>query len=45
MPTTKLWDVLCYVAGAVAMIGPMFIVYFYFRAVRRRLREFHKQTG
>jgi len=38
----KTWDVLCYIAGAVAIAGPLFIVYYYFRAVRKRLREFNK---
>jgi hypothetical protein len=45
MPTTRIWDVLCYIAGAIAIVGPLFIVYYYFRAVRRRLREFNKQAG
>lgn len=44
MPTNRVWDVLCYLAGAVAIIGPLFIVYYYFRAVRRRLRELDKRT-
>jgi hypothetical protein len=43
MPGT-VWDTLCYIAGAVAVVGPLFIVYYYFRTVRRRLREFeHRQ--
>jgi hypothetical protein len=42
MEPTRVWNVLCYIAGAVAIVGPLFIVYYYFRAVSRRLREFNK---
>jgi hypothetical protein len=45
MEPTNVWNVLCYIAGGVAMVGPFFIVYYYFRAVRRRLREFNQRAG
>jgi hypothetical protein len=44
MPS-KIWDTLCYVAGGVAIAGPLFIIYYYFRTVRRRLKEFRGPPG
>ena len=38
----KIWDTLCYLAGAVAIAGPLFIIYYYFRTVRQRLKEFNR---
>ena len=42
MPST-VWDTLCYIAGAVAIVGPLIIIYYYFRTVKRRLEEFNKR--
>ena len=39
------WDIFCYIAGAVSIAGPIAIIYFYFRTVRQRLREFKEKTG
>ena len=40
----QIWNVLCYIAGAIAIIGPLGIIYFYVRTVRRRLDQFNKQA-
>ena len=39
------WDIFCYIAGAVSIAGPLLIIYFYVRAVRRRLGEFKEKAG
>jgi len=41
----KIWYTLCYVAGAVAFGGPLFIIYYFFRTVRYRLKELNKNAG
>jgi hypothetical protein len=38
----NVWSTLCYIAGAISIVGPLFLIYFYFQTVRKRLREFNK---
>lgn len=39
------WDILCYIAGAVSIVGPLLIIYFYFKTVSRRLKEFKERSA
>lgn len=39
------WDIFCYIAGAVSIVGPLCIIYFYIRTVRKRLKEFKERTA
>lgn len=43
MELSNAWDVLCYIAGAVSIAGPLAIIYFYVRTVRRRLKQFNEE--
>jgi len=43
-PSTT-WDLFCYIAGAISIAGPLGIIYFYFRTVRRRLKDFKERTS
>ena len=38
------WDIFCYIAGAAAIVGPLVIIYFYFKTVKRRLKEFEERN-
>ncbi len=37
------WDILCYLMGAVCIIGPLALILWYFSAAKARLKEFHKR--
>jgi hypothetical protein len=41
MPGT-IWDTLCYIAAAIAIIGPLFLIYYYIRTVKQRLKDLNK---
>ncbi len=41
MPSST-WDIFCYIAGAISIVGPLAIIYYYVRAVRKRLKEFNE---
>jgi hypothetical protein len=43
MELSTAWDTLCYIAGAVSIVGPLLIIWFYVRTVRRRLKKFNEE--
>jgi hypothetical protein len=38
-----IWDILCYVMGAVCIIGPLALILWYFSAAKARLKDFHNK--
>ena len=43
MELSTAWDTLCYIAGAVSIVGPIAIIWFYVRTVRQRLKKFNEE--
>mgnify|MGYP000968916261 CR=1 FL=1 len=39
------WDVACYIFGTIALVGPLFIVVWYFRAAKQRIQDMNKEKG
>ena len=37
------WDVLCYIMGAVSIIGPICLIFWYAGAAKKRLDDFKKK--
>jgi hypothetical protein len=38
-----IWDVMCYIMGAVSIIGPICLIFWYTSAAKKRLKEFHNR--
>ena len=39
------WDIFCYIAGAISIAGPLIIIYFDLRTVRKRMQEFKERSA
>lgn len=37
------WDIACYIFGAICIIGPICIVFWYFSAAKEQLRKLHEK--
>lgn len=35
------WGVFCYIFGAIAIVGPLILIYWYWKAASQKLREFN----
>ncbi len=38
------WDFWCNVAGAICIIGPLFLVGWYYKAVKVKIKKLHDQS-
>lgn len=36
------WDIACYIAGAVSIIGPVGLVFWYYKAAKKQIRGLNK---
>ncbi|MBN1630391.1 MAG: hypothetical protein JW990_11550 [Thermoleophilia bacterium] len=39
------WGVFCYIFGAIAVIGPLCLVWWYWKAAREKFRELGQDPG
>ena len=36
------WDISCYIFGAIAIVGPLFIIVWYFQEAHKRVKELNR---
>jgi len=39
------WDVACYIAGAICIIGPIGLIFWYFGAAKQQVKRLHENNN
>lgn len=38
------WNAMCYIMGAISIIGPVCLIFWYFSAAKKRLQDFNSKS-